>query len=270
MPRNRFSTGREKHAARNGGNKVMTNESVPAERFLSAEEISFFFRRQNEDDAAENDAAKAKENTSSAETAAAIVLKKIRPLFRRAVELHVLPRQRQQYRPAENVFSYRRSKDGKEIFCRFSESAAAALVCAAFGGKNPQHALPVRGMAVGFLRRLADLLAQPSLLGEAEAVVLRLDVGDCRAEILLAANAFESASSERQPAAAPELTVRTRPIIFEAEQVRQWQAGTFVPLSATDSETAEILVSGQPSRPAIIGRRGNKVAFKLIERQQKK
>ena len=82
----------------------MTNESAPAERFLSAEEISFFFRRQNEDDAAENDAAKAKENTSSAETAAAIVLKKIRPLFRRAVELHVLPRQRQQYRPAENVF----------------------------------------------------------------------------------------------------------------------------------------------------------------------
>ena len=63
----------------------MTNESAPAERFLSAEEISFFFRRQNEDDAAENDAAK--ENTSSAETAAAIVLKKIRPLFRRAVEL---------------------------------------------------------------------------------------------------------------------------------------------------------------------------------------
>lgn len=189
------------------------------------------------------------------------------------------------------------SAGGRKIACQLAKADAALLAALALGDAPAADDGSFRGISLAITRRLLKTLAETAAETLAEKdkprekktafipqpLCLRLDIRGRETKIFLSFGSKETppennrrtdgAERLRQPLAARELngsaivlTARTPSFSLPAEDILQWKKDTWIPLPFAPADPVLLSAAGMPALKAVVGRKGSRIAVKLINK----
>ena len=189
------------------------------------------------------------------------------------------------------------SAGGRKIACRLTKADAALLAALALGNAPAAGRAGFRGISLAITRRLLKTLAETAAETLAEndepkgknaafvplPLCLQLDIRGRKTKIFLSFGCKETppennrrmdgAERLRQPLAVRRLndgtvvlTARMPPFSLPAKEIIQWKKGGWIPLPFMPADPVLLSAEGMPALKAVVGRKGSRIAVKLINK----
>ncbi len=265
------------------------SESTFPHGLLNREELAFLLRLMQQDNDNTLEQTQKTDGNFFANRMGEICRSQLSMLLPRSPKITVDNELPDESTPVIGVFA----EDGGETTCRLTNHDAALLVAAALGNAAEATSAPLRGLSLAIIRRLLKTIIQAAAQARSEAekeakkhltatlstLCLRLDIHGKEAKIYLSfhspqmpeknaesTNDGHLASVEENNNDKLILTAHTPLFLLSAKEISQWKKGAWIPLPFAPDDPILLSAAGMPTLKAAIGRKGSRIAVKLINK----